>query len=422
MKLSVKGFITHKGAEMYSDCADNYAVNINNHKFSVSDGVSKSFFPKIWSRILVENYVKQGIWDDKSFTDECQLEWQMEIEEIVKKPETKWFTRAEYNRRSPALATFVGLQLFDKEKKWTAYSLGDSFLFFVPQEFKDFNNDLVKLSSKPEPIVFDNFPDYLSSIGNSHKGSPERMRGQLLQPGTFYLMTDAMAEWFIRNKENAPGKIAVWQRQKDFEIFVEDARHEGEMSDDDSAILIIKLEEDGRDEITYIEENVTDLKSLIQEEIIEKEEELIKKAEDAEVNAAAAAHEIPVKDDWLNNPVKDESVEGPQEWQEGADSEPEVKADVKQDEKEQVKEIKPPVRSALTGGFTRVPKMTRFIVIGGIEIKVSGYPKGGNGRNAQYRAKSAKEVASKFNKNALSDKDNDNKDDKNKINDIYKKF
>jgi hypothetical protein len=167
MKVSIKGFITCKSAEQFIDCADNYAVNKSSHRFSVSDGVSKSFFPKVWSEILVTQFVERTDLKENELIKVCQEEWQKKIDEIVRLPDTKWFTKSQFNRKDPALATFVGLQFFEKEKKWSASALGDSFLFFVPNGFKDYQKELVKLSSKAEPIVFDNFPDYLTSIGDN---------------------------------------------------------------------------------------------------------------------------------------------------------------------------------------------------------------------------------------------------------------
>ena len=157
MKFSIKGFITCKNAEHYIDCADNYAVNKSSHKFSVSDGVSRSFFPKIWSEILVTQFVQKTNLKENELIKVCQEEWQSRIDEIVKSFETdptKWHTRTLYNRKEPALATFVGLQFFEKEKKWSASALGDSFLFFVPMGYKEYQKELVKLSSKVEPIEF----------------------------------------------------------------------------------------------------------------------------------------------------------------------------------------------------------------------------------------------------------------------------
>jgi hypothetical protein len=285
MKISINGFITSKCAEEYIDCADNYAVNVDNHRFAISDGVSKSFFPKIWSEILVSQFVKQTEIKDKEFIDLCQSEWQTNIDEIVSSTSTKWFTRTQYNRKDPALATFVGLEFFEKEKTWSASAIGDSFLFFVPHECTNYEKDLVKLSSKPEPIIFDNFPDYLSSIGDSHKGMPVKENSGKLKDGIFYLMTDALAEWFINDKKNAIDNITLWKNQLDFESSIEQARESGQLTNDDSAILTIEISESVKEDITYTKGNLTDLKTLISEQEFKKtaanliKEEELKKQE-----------------------------------------------------------------------------------------------------------------------------------------------
>lgn len=284
MKVSIKGFITCKSAEQYIDCADNYAVNKSSHRFSVSDGVSKSFFPKVWSEILVTQFVERIDLKENELIKSCQEEWQKRIEEIVSLPNTKWFTKSQYNRKDPALATFVGLQFFEKERKWSASALGDSFLFFVPKGFKDYQKELVKLSSKTEPIVFDNFPDYLTSIGDNHKGTLEKLRSQKIVDGTFYLMTDALAEWFIKEGENAIGKITVWQSQADFARFISQAIEENQMTNDDCAILCIELSEVDKNGIEYIANQVTDLNDLITVQEAEKEKINLKKLEEEKLN------------------------------------------------------------------------------------------------------------------------------------------
>lgn len=310
MKVSIKGLITCKSAEQYIDCADNYAINKSSHRFSVSDGVSKSFFPKVWSEILVTQFVERTDLKEIELIKVCQEEWQKRIDEIVSFPDTKWFTKSQYNRKDPALATFVGLQFFEKEKKWSASALGDSFLFFVPNDFKEYQKELVKLSSKVEPIEFDNFPDYLSSIGDSHKGRPTEKSGNL-RNGTFYLMTDALAEWFLKEGENAIGKITVWESQTDFERFITQAIEENQLTNDDCAILCIELSEVEKTGIDYSKIQVTDLNDLITDQEAEKEKIKLKKLEEEKINEQKEAEVLKAKESETsyNETVISESLE-----------------------------------------------------------------------------------------------------------------
>lgn len=271
MKINIKGFITSKKSELYSDCADNYHINKENNKFAMSDGVSKSFFSKVWSDVLVKKYVNQKDWkDNNEFIVESQKEWQSKIDEIVNQSETKWFTKSQYIRKDPALATFVGLQFIESEQKWIAQALGDSFLFFIPKGVTEIEN---KLSSKPEPIVFDNFPDYLSSIANyPQKGKIKAIKGEKLKEGTFYLMTDALAEWFLINTEQAKQKLDNIKTQEQYLETIANERNANRLNDDDSAVLILELFDDGKKEISYSKNQETNLNDLItyQEAEIEK--------------------------------------------------------------------------------------------------------------------------------------------------------
>jgi hypothetical protein len=305
MEIKIKGFIASKKSELYIDCADNYAINIEHNKFAISDGVSKSFFPKIWSDILTNKYVNQKDWNDDEFIIESQKDWHIKIDEIVSQPETKWFTKSQYNRKDPALATFVGLQFLESEQKWNAQALGDSFLFFIP---KDSTEIEIELSSKLEPIIFDNFPDYLSSIGNSHKGEKKLIKGEKIKEGTFYLMTDALAEWFLQNTELAIPKLKNIQNQEQFLVTIEDERITNRLNDDDSAVLVIEILEDGKKEFHYSDEKkVTFLSGLIKlqkEEIEESKKKEISSQDSLNVNQIKEEEELPKEEDSENKEIE----------------------------------------------------------------------------------------------------------------------
>jgi len=264
MKITIKGYIICKEAENYSDCADSYAFNSEKNRFAISDGVTKSFFPKIWSKILVDNFVALD-GETELCIENCQTEWLNKVTEKVNTPETKWFTKNAFNRREPGLATFVSLYFLGK--KWFAKALGDSFLFFIPRRKENYFDDWIKFSSKSEPEpVFDNFPDYYSSIGEIAHGEVKSKKGEL-KPGTFYLMTDALAEWVFKEKEKALEEIQEeWKDQNKFKSSVIKLRTSHMLNNDDSSVLIIDIEDDGSGEYHYGDVNVTKIEDLIETE------------------------------------------------------------------------------------------------------------------------------------------------------------
>jgi hypothetical protein len=274
MKIKIRGYITHKEAEEYSDCADRYAANKSNNRFAIADGVSNSFFPDYWADILVNEFVSTDLDKDLSI-ENCQEKWLNIVAEKVKAPDVKWYTKNAFSERKPGLATFVGLRI--ENDKWFASALGDSFLFFVPNGVKGFD-DWIILSSKPLPVVFDSFPDYYSSR-NKHHGEIQKIENQLVE-GTFYLMTDALSEWVFNKKEEAIKEIKEkWQNQEEFERNITELRLLNVLKNDDSAILIISVENDGENNLTYGDVEIQDLIKLVEKEKDSEVETLVTQKE-----------------------------------------------------------------------------------------------------------------------------------------------
>ncbi len=271
MEVSIKGFIYHKTAEKYADCFDRIGVNVKTNKLAISDGVSKSFFPDIWAELLVEFFLKNEGRINIANIDEykaIQNEWLKKVSEIVNKPNQKYFVRNFFIQGRPAAATFVGLHFYkdNTSLKWEAVALGDSFLFFIPKDVENINenfNKVIHLSSKND-FEFNNFPDFFDSRSHTHKGRISQ-REYNLTGGTFYLMTDALAEWFISEKQAAIQEISKWKSQDTFEKSVIQLR-KTTLYNDDSAILIVNIEEDNIPEIHYKEILVTKLDELIETE------------------------------------------------------------------------------------------------------------------------------------------------------------
>lgn len=264
MRIDIKGFITCKDAERFSDCADHYAFNVAAHRFAISDGVTRSFFPKVWSRILVEQFV--ALDGATNFgLEACQAAWFDEVSKIALDPNAKWFTRNAFLRNEAGMATLVTLSLQEEEMTWEAKALGDSFLFFIPEDAKEDFARWTKLSSKQDPINFDNYPDYLASRGIG-KGESQTATGPL-EAGTFCLMTDALSEWMFNDPTEALSFITEeWTDQAHFETSIKQLRDTGLLHDDDSSLLIIKAQDDGLGGISYGDINITDLDERIEME------------------------------------------------------------------------------------------------------------------------------------------------------------
>ncbi len=274
MKFIIKGFVTNKNSECYSDCADNYAFSTENHRFAISDGVSVSFFSEIWSQILVDNYVKFNKSNNLNFIDECQKQWQQKIEEIVTKPDVKWFVKSKYSKKDFAAATLVGLEFFEEKRKWQAQFIGDSFLFFIPKDCINFEG-VIKYPEQNN-FVFDNYPNYLASIENNHRGEQHISAEEEITEGFFFLMTDALSEWFIselkKDVKEAVKTLTDLKNQNDFLEIVQTKRDENVLKNDDSAILIIEVIDNQNETFSYSVAHFSNLQKLAKKGEKEKQE------------------------------------------------------------------------------------------------------------------------------------------------------
>ncbi len=260
MKLSVKSFITSKDGEAYCDCADRMAIECRPSalRAAVSDGVSNgSFLQAHWAQILSEEFVSQSDEITTAPLDTCREKWYSQAAELANSPEAKWFTKNLFQRRVPGAATLVSLVVSAQNKLWYAESLGDSCLFFVPQNEEEDYNKWITLT----PDNFNNYPNYYASYPNMDKGQTVSEIG-ILQSGSFYIMTDALSEWLCNQKGDALSIIKTWENQQMFEDSIAKLRNDGLLHNDDSAIIIINIEDDGNSSFTYDNIIFTDINKL----------------------------------------------------------------------------------------------------------------------------------------------------------------
>lgn len=224
------------------------------HRFAVADGATETLFSGIWARQLTRAYCK-GILDDSPVR-----EWLADLQQkwwgIVRRRPLPWY--AEQKLESGTFAALVGVTLSSKSRNgeygtWHARAIGDSCLFqirgssilakFPLSRSEDFTNCPTLLSSKSDENAGTEF--LVSSTGSWEYGDH------------FFLMTDAIAAWFIRAVEDGQ---APWETVRDldndddhhmmaakygmrsFRQWVSEARHDGVMRNDDVTLYRIEIE------------------------------------------------------------------------------------------------------------------------------------------------------------------------------------
>lgn len=167
-------------------------------RFAVADGASESSFAALWARLLVEGFTQPGRLRDRGADWLAPLctRWASEVDG---RP-LPWY--AEAKREEGAFATFLGLTLRrpsvgERGGRWRAWAVGDSCLFQVRSD------TLVRAFPVARSEDFGNRPDLLGSraFSGGEKARPQVTRGRWQAGDRFFLATDALAEWCLRQHE-----------------------------------------------------------------------------------------------------------------------------------------------------------------------------------------------------------------------------
>lgn len=270
--MKVRGYITHKAAEKFSDCADYFGICPRTKRVAVSDGVSQSTMPLEWARILVNAYVKEE-WEPKGDLSLLKETWRKEAESFLASQKRKgiynWMLENNLSENYGAGATFCGLA-FSDGNSWTASILGDTCLVIIKDKH------IVGIYASKEGD-FGNRPDYFDSI-NEKYGEVKTKNGILKEGDIMLIVSDPFSELLfkIQHSENESiiiDKILALKSFDEFSTLIDELREKFGMHNDDSTLVIVEY--DGAEDLKVTEERSLD--SLIKKEKEQEEEEQIKR-------------------------------------------------------------------------------------------------------------------------------------------------
>lgn len=214
--------------------------------FAVADGATEASYSKVWARLLVEAYCKGQL--QKHDLSESLPHLQVVWKESVGAHPLPWY--AEEKIRDGAFSSLLGLTIHESESLgvgsgvWQAMAVGDSCLFQVRDDH------LINSFPLSHSEKFNSRPALLSSNLTSNEQLSEyvlQMTGEWQVGDVFYLMTDALACWFLKAVEDGekPWKIKR-ALQEDFEAWIGKLRKKGAIRNDDVTMYRVEplLEED----------------------------------------------------------------------------------------------------------------------------------------------------------------------------------
>ena len=244
--LTANSFIIHKAAETPDDCQDAYAQNDGKGRYAIADGVTRSFFPKEWATLLVEDFCKSinlssAKTDWKDWIGPIQQKWYEQIEEKVSERNLFYLTNS-FNSQESAVSTFIGIEFNKDNGAWEAMIVGDSCLFHKSNS--GFESYLIEDSAH-----FTNHPEVFASFAKDDRSEPTFIHGNANPGDTFILATDALAKWILEHKEigkldAALDRLKAIETDEKFYQFVHEARHDEaiRLVNDDVTLMLISVE------------------------------------------------------------------------------------------------------------------------------------------------------------------------------------
>jgi hypothetical protein len=229
--LTWRGFHVAKRGNTAAEYEDAFAGHPKAGRFALADGASESAFAGAWARILVRTYVRQpGSWSE--WLPLARRRWRAQVEG----KELPWYAEAKVEEG--AFATLLGLAF--EAHGWEAEAVGDCCVFQVR------GDHLRRAFPMRHARDFSNRPHLLGSRsrGNTQlRTKRTHCHGEWAAGDVLYLMTDALAQWFLTQVEdrrrpweeihgiNNPTRFAGW---------VENLRRAGTLRNDDVTLVRIR--------------------------------------------------------------------------------------------------------------------------------------------------------------------------------------
>ena len=226
-------FSTPKAGHNRAEYEDAFAANPHAGRFAIADGASESSFAGAWADLLVQGYTgNPGIWS--RWLPHPRKSWH----ETFKERTLAWY--AEEKFLEGAYATFLGLTFNDSHERWQAVAIGDCCLFHVREQ------RLIQAFPVRQSSAFGNQPDLLGSRRTSKKIKRVRVKGAWHPGDRMLLMTDALAQWFLQQRETQQepwNAILALATQEEFETWMTRLRETKELRNDDVTLVVIQGKE-----------------------------------------------------------------------------------------------------------------------------------------------------------------------------------
>jgi hypothetical protein len=227
--LAWRAFSMPKAGHSKEEYEDAFAANPAKGRFAIADGASESAYAGPWADLLVKGFVSNPGNGSRWLTDARKI-WH----ETFQARQLSWF--AEEKFLEGAYATFLGVAFHGEMPRWQALAVGDSCLFHVR------DHQMLQAFPVRHAKAFGNRPRLIGSRKASKAVTRMQREGDWQKGDRLFLMTDALAHWFLEKVENhqEPWKeVLTVANQEAFESWVIGKRKSQEMRNDDVTLVSI---------------------------------------------------------------------------------------------------------------------------------------------------------------------------------------
>jgi hypothetical protein len=201
-------------------------------RVAVGDGATESSYSALWARLLVRAYCRGELVSGRRQASLRALgrAWHQQ----VSAGPLPWY--AEQKLEQGAFSSLLGLQL-DERGVWRATGVGDTCLFHMRQ------GGLTCAFPLDRSEDFTNSPVLIGSVERHNRCLEAHMReacGEWDEGDVFYLMTDAVACWYLRCVESG-GAPPLPSRRPWFRSWLARMRRDGAIRNDDTTVLRVEM-------------------------------------------------------------------------------------------------------------------------------------------------------------------------------------
>jgi hypothetical protein len=217
-------------------------------RYAIADGSSDGLLSGEWARMLTHIWYGYRSATQPADIDEALLEtvcteWSRWLDAYQRRREeqhrpVQWYEEPGLERG--AFSSLLGFTLVDEGARWYAAAVGDSCLFQIRRE------EVMVAFPLEHAADFTNSPLLIGSRPERNQGvleSVRRISGDWQADDRFYLATDALAAWFLREQEagKSPWRqlrdLAAAHPNRSFDDWVHALREAGHLRNDDITLI-----------------------------------------------------------------------------------------------------------------------------------------------------------------------------------------